>query len=82
MNRIPKTEISVSPVTLGTMTFGSPVAFDDAVKLTQYALSQGINHIDTANMYEGYNRVAGSAAQFRSGVSQLPRLRMGLPRRR
>ena len=61
MNRIPKTEISVSPVTLGTMTFGSPVAFDDAVKLTQYALSRGINHIDTANMYEGYNRVAGSA---------------------
>ncbi len=61
MNRIPKTEISVSPVTLGTMTFGSPVAFDDAVKLTQYALSRGINHIDTANMYEGYNRYAGSA---------------------
>ena len=61
MNRIPKTEISVSPVTLGTMTFGSPVAFDDAVKLTQYALLHGINHIDTANMYEGYNRVAGSA---------------------
>ena len=61
MNRIPKTEISVSPVTLGTMTFGSPVAFDDAVKLTNYALSHGINHIDTANMYEGYNRVAGSA---------------------
>jgi aryl-alcohol dehydrogenase-like predicted oxidoreductase len=61
MNRIPKTEISVSPVTLGTMTYGAPVAFDDAVKLTQYALSRGINHIDTANMYEGYNRFAGSA---------------------
>ncbi|HQQ41141.1 MAG TPA: aldo/keto reductase [Clostridia bacterium] len=61
MNRIPKTEISVSPVTLGTMTYGSPVAFDDAVKLTRYALSQGVNHIDTANMYEGYNRYAGSA---------------------
>ncbi len=61
MNRIPKTEISVSPVTLGTMTYGSPVAFDDAVKLTHYALSRGINHIDTANMYEGYNRFAGSA---------------------
>jgi aryl-alcohol dehydrogenase-like predicted oxidoreductase len=61
MNRIPKTEISVSPITLGTMTYGSPVAFDDAVKLTRYALSHGINHIDTANMYEGYNRYAGSA---------------------
>ncbi len=61
MNRIPKTEISVSPVTLGTMTYGAPVAFADAVKLTQYALSRGVNHIDTANMYEGYNRYAGSA---------------------
>ena len=61
MNRIPKTEISVSPVTLGTMTFGSPVAFDDAVKLTRYAIGRGINHIDTANMYEGYNRYACSA---------------------
>lgn len=61
MNRIPNTEISVFPVTLGTMTYGSPVAFDDAVKLTHYALKKGINHIDTANMYEGYNRYAGSA---------------------
>ena len=61
MNRIPKTEISVSPVTLGTMTYGSPVAYDEAVKLTRYALKRGINHIDTANMYEGYNRYAGSA---------------------
>lgn len=61
MNRIPKSEISVFPVTLGTMTYGSPVAFDDAVKLTRYAIGKGVNHIDTANMYEGYNRSAGSA---------------------
>ncbi len=61
MNQIPKTELSLFPVTLGTMTYGSPVAFDDAVKLTRYALAKGINMIDTANMYEGYNRYAGSA---------------------
>lgn len=61
MNQIPKTDIRVCPITLGTMTYGSPVAFDDAVKLTQYAVSSGINLIDTANMYEGYNRYAGSA---------------------
>lgn len=36
MNRIPGTEINVFPITLGTMTYGSPVAFDEAVKLTQY----------------------------------------------
>lgn len=61
MNLIPNTDLQVFPVTLGTMTYGSPVAFDDAVKLTRYALERGINLIDTANMYEGYNRYAGSA---------------------
>ena len=60
MNRIPKTELSIFPVTLGTMTYGSPVGFDDAVELTRYAVSRGVNLIDTANMYEGYNRYAGS----------------------
>ena len=61
MNPIPNTDLNVFPVTLGTMTYGSPVAFDDAVRLTRYALAQGINLIDTANMYEGYSRFAGSA---------------------
>lgn len=61
MNPIPNTDLSVSPITLGTMTYGNPVAFDDAVDLTRYALAQGINMIDTANMYEGYDRVPGSA---------------------
>ena len=60
MNQIPHTAMRVSPVTLGTMTYGSPVPFERAVELTRYAVSRGINHIDTANMYEGYRRVAGS----------------------
>ena len=50
MNQIPGTDLKVFPITLGTMTYGSPVAFDDAVKLTQYAVSRGVNLIDTANM--------------------------------
>lgn len=77
MNRIPGTEINVFPITLGTMTYGSPVAFDEAVKLTQYAVSCGINLIDTANMYEGYNRYAGSAG----GVAEeiVGRALRGLP---
>lgn len=60
-NKVPKTDLSVSKVCLGSMTFGTPVAFDDAVKLVEYAVSQGINFIDTANMYEGYARYAGSS---------------------
>ena len=53
--------LNVFPITLGTMTYGNPVAFDQAVELTRYALSRGIDLIDTANMYEGYDRTPGSA---------------------
>ena len=60
-SRIPKTELDVSAICLGTMTFGTPVGEADAVKLTHYAHDQGINFIDTANMYEGYARSIGSA---------------------
>lgn len=42
------------------MTFGSPVREKEAVKLTHAAIDLGINFIDTANVYEGYDRVLGS----------------------
>lgn len=58
---IPKTDLQVSPLCLGTMTFGTPVAEAEAIALTHFALDEGINFLDTANMYEGYTRVAGSA---------------------
>lgn len=60
--QIPGTALCVSRICLGTMTFGSPVQRPDAVRLIQSAQEDcGINFIDTANMYEGYNRYAGSA---------------------
>jgi aryl-alcohol dehydrogenase-like predicted oxidoreductase len=58
--RIPNTDILVSPLCLGTMTFGTPLAEPDAISLTQWALDHEINFIDTANMYEGYTRFVGS----------------------
>jgi aryl-alcohol dehydrogenase-like predicted oxidoreductase len=58
---IQNTDISVSPFCLGTMTFGRPVAERDALELVHFALAQGINFFDTADMYEGYDRRAGSA---------------------
>jgi len=58
---IPNTELNVSTLCLGTMTFGTPVVEADAIKLTQWALDHGVNFIDTANMYEGYARFIGSA---------------------
>ncbi len=50
----------VSPVCLGTMTFGNPLKEEDSLKLVHQAMDLGINFIDTANVYEGYDRVLGS----------------------
>ena len=51
----------VSPICLGTMTFGTPVGEADSIRLVHGAIDLGINFIDTANSYEGYDRVVGSA---------------------
>src|SRR5579872_6820918 len=53
--------LSVSPICLGTMTFGSPVSESDSIRLIHGAIDLGINFIDTANVYEGYRRYLGSA---------------------
>lgn len=58
---IGNTGIRVSALCLGTMTFGTPVAEPEAERIIHRALDAGVNFIDTANMYEGYARVAGSA---------------------
>ncbi len=57
---IPNSDIEVSPICLGTMTFGTPVKSDDAIRIVHWAIEQGINFFDTADMYEGYDRKAGS----------------------
>ena len=59
--RIPNTDIDVSPLCLGTMLFGNPIGRKDAVSMIHWALDNGINFIDTADIYEGYDRQAGSA---------------------
>lgn len=50
----------VSPISLGTMTFGTPVPEADAIRMVHASLDLGINFVDTANVYEGYRRVLGS----------------------
>ncbi len=42
------------------MTFGTPVTEADSIRLIHAALDLGINFIDTANNYEGYDRYLGS----------------------
>lgn len=61
LQSLPKTDLKVSPLCLGSMTFGAPVAETEAIQITHWALDHGINFIDTANMYEGYARRIGSA---------------------
>jgi len=57
---IANTELTVSSICLGTMAFGNPVGKDDAVHLVHWALDHGVNFMDTADMYEGYDRYLGS----------------------
>ncbi len=48
---IPKTDIKVSKICLGTMTFGNQNSEKDAHEQMDYALSNGVNFFDTAEMY-------------------------------
>ena len=52
--------IMVSPICLGTMNFSNPVNNEDSIKMLHWALDHGINFIDTADIYEGYDRFLGS----------------------
>ncbi len=57
---IPNTQLSVSTICLGTMTFGRPVAEAEVIRIVHQAIDNGINFIDTADIYEGYDRFLGS----------------------
>ena len=48
---LPKTNIKVSKICLGTMTFGEQNTEYDAHEQLNYAISQGVNFIDTAELY-------------------------------
>ena len=50
-SNIPNTNINVSKLCLGTMTFGQQNTEKEAHEQLNYALSEGVNFIDTAEMY-------------------------------
>jgi aryl-alcohol dehydrogenase-like predicted oxidoreductase len=50
-SQLGKTDIQVSKICLGTMTFGEQNTEAEGHEQIEYALSQGINFIDTAEMY-------------------------------
>lgn len=49
--QLPNTDLNVSKICLGTMTFGNQNSQADAHQQLDYALSRGVNFIDTAEMY-------------------------------
>ncbi len=63
---LPNTDIKVSKICLGTMTFGEQNSENDAHQQLNYAVDQGINFIDTAEMYAvpGRKETQGSTERF------------------
>lgn len=49
--RLGRTDIKVTSICLGTMTWGQQNTESEAHEQLDYALAQGINFIDTAEMY-------------------------------
>lgn len=63
---LPNTDIKVSKICLGTMTFGEQNSESDAHSQLDYAVEKGINFIDTAEMYPIASREAtlGSTERY------------------
>ena len=65
-NKIPNTDIKVSKICLGTMTFGEQNSEAEGHEQLDYAVSQGVNFIDTAEMYSvpGRKETQGSTERI------------------
>ena len=50
-NLLPGTDIKVSKICLGTMTYGKQNTEADGHEQMEYAYNQGINFFDTAELY-------------------------------
>jgi aryl-alcohol dehydrogenase-like predicted oxidoreductase len=62
-----RTGVKVSPLCLGCMNFGGATDEDDAIEIIHRALGEGINFLDTANVYNGgrSEEIVGKAIQGR-----------------
>ena len=63
---IPQTDIKVSKICLGTMTYGQQNTEAEAHEQLSYAVEQGVNFLDTAEMYSipGRKETQGSTERF------------------
>ena len=80
--KLPNTNLQISKICLGTMTFGNQNTEAEAHLQLDYALSRGINFIDTAEMYPigGNAQILGNTERYigswikKIGVSQREKL--------
>ncbi|ENA1815202.1 aldo/keto reductase [Flavobacterium psychrophilum] len=65
-NTLPNTNLKVSTICLGTMTFGNQNTEVEAHSQLDFAIEKGINFIDTAEMYPigGNEHIFGSTERF------------------
>jgi aryl-alcohol dehydrogenase-like predicted oxidoreductase len=63
---LPNTDIKVSKICLGTMTFGEQNTEQEAHQQLDFAIERGVNFIDTAEMYPvpGRKETQGKTEQF------------------
>ena len=50
-NKLPGTDIEVSKICLGTMTWGTQNTKQEAFDQMDYAINHGVNFFDTAELY-------------------------------
>ncbi|MGC1395264.1 MAG: aldo/keto reductase, partial [Coleofasciculaceae cyanobacterium] len=50
-NQLSESNLNVSEICLGTMTYGQQNTIEDAHQQLDYAITQGVNFIDAAEMY-------------------------------
>ena len=48
------TSLKISNISLGTMTFGEQCSKNESLKILDYSYENGVNLIDTAEMYPVY----------------------------
>ena len=65
-NNLRLSNLKVSQICLGTMTFGNPIKEKSAIEMVHWCIDNEINFFDTADIYEGYDRHANS----KGGVSE------------
>ena len=52
--KLGKTNLDISSISLGTMTFGEQTSENESFKIMDFAFEKGINFFDTAEMYPVY----------------------------